>query len=170
MRVSFLTGAISESGAQGPLYDLMPGYPAWTLRPDGTWREWPLVRVEVPVLRLEGPVEEIGERLQALRDTCPLKASYEAPEKVVEPYATTIIHVTRWFAPRSEEGHPVLWIGFSVQRSTHPPEAIQGFSRVIPEDYQWRLAQAEKYPFRIEADEIKRVFSHSKSQEILSAV
>jgi len=151
------------SGFSNPRYDLVPGYPAMTPEKDGTWKEWKGVRFTLPILRVEGTPEEIGAELQALRDTCPWKGSYEAPEKVETPYTTSKINSGRWF--RSDEtGHYILWIGFYVEVDADLPRAIPGFRTIIPEWLQDRLAQAEEFPLPIESEEIQRHLDRVKVQ------
>ena len=139
------------------MYDLEIGCPAMTPESTyGEWRLWPATRVQPPMLRCEGTPEEIAVELQRLRETCPWKPSYEAPEKIEDPYCTVHIYHGRWFAPEHDDGRYVLWLSIAVVQCDEPRQ-IPPFKEWTAEYFAERMKIVGKTPMAIESDELKRL-------------
>lgn len=146
-----------------PIYDLdvFAGEWACTPEPDGTWKMWRGVRFHIPILRFEGTAEEIAQEIRALRDTCPYKGSYEAPERYEEPFTFAKPHGGRWL--RTEDPDRFIhWVGMSVH-PYHEPRPLTPINVEMLKHFHERMALAEKYPLQTEVEafaESRTKFSH----------
>lgn len=134
-----------------PIYDLdvFAGEWACTPEPDGTWTTWRGPRFHIPILRFEGTAEEIAREIQALRDTCPYRGSYGAPERYEEPFTVAQPHGGRWLRT-DDPKRVVYWMGLSV----HPaePRPLRPLDEATRIHFAERMEMAEEYPLQTEAE------------------
>jgi len=149
-----------EDGKARPIhlaYDINPEARDWrsTPREDGSWVVQKGTRYDQPVMRFEGTPEEIAQEVKALRDTCPFKGSYEAPEKVEDPYV--IVHQPwgSWFKSETE-GKYVCWLAFAVGPCFDPPRKHDDIAFCVLEWFEKRMTEVEKYPLITELQRQKR--------------
>lgn len=135
-----------------PIYDLDVFTEEWacTPNPDGTWTTWRGPRYHIPILRFEGTAEEIAQEIRALRDTCPYKGSYEAPERYEEPFTAVRPYGGRWLRTEDPERF-IHWVGMSVH--PHPtPHRLPPVNEAMLKHFHERMALVEKYPLQTEAE------------------